>query len=53
MNKENSQGRTAYLRPEIETNDFMVESGIAASFSSGIGESTSIDYSVVGEWDEN
>ena len=47
MKKENSK---PYLRPEIESNDFMVESGIAASEASywaGQNDNT-IDYTVVG-----
>ena len=56
MKKENSKGTKPYLRPVIETNDFMVESGIAASYASGFtdsaGNNTSIDFTVVGDWSE-
>ena len=53
MKQENQSGKAPYTRPSIETNDFMVESGIAASMlSSGTNESTQISYDVVGDWTE-
>lgn len=49
MKKEYQEGKLPYARPSIELSDFMVESGIATSFTT---DQNAIDLTVIGTWEE-
>lgn len=51
MKKEHQEGKLPYARPSIELSDFMVESGIATSFT-GNEDTTARDFTVIGTWEE-
>lgn len=50
MRKENQEGKLPYVRPSLELDDFMVESGIATSFTGK--DQTAVDFTVIGTWEE-